>query len=185
MKTKSHFKKSCGMLYLCILIITLTGCASIIENSVPKRSGDSGDELEALKPYFEENVIKIYKDKKEANEKTDYRNEVIFARTRAIDLHYNDFIQTLYKGSKLTSIKADAISLLLSGFGVVSTVASTKTIFVATDSVVKGVKTSIDKNSYYDSTLNALIAQMNATRQTVFSGYLHWDRERYRSISIT
>ena len=168
MKTKSHFKKSCGMFYLCILIITFTGCAGI--DGVPERSVSSGDELTTLLPYFSEKVTNTYQtlDAEPAKQRA-HRDKVIFARIRAIDIHYNIFIQGLSKGGKQIGIGTDAISLLLDGLNVVSTVTSVKTILTAADVAVKGVKTSVDKNSYYDSTLNALIAQMNATRQTVLA----------------
>lgn len=87
------------------------------------------------------------------------------ARIRAIDLHFNEFIKSIYAESKKLNIGSDSTVLLLGAAGAVSTVSSTQAIISAMSATVTGVKSSIDKNAYYDSTSAALVSQMQANRQ--------------------
>ena len=66
-------------------------------------------------------------------------------------------------------IGTDGAVLLLGGAGAVSTVSSTQAILAAASAVVTGTKASFDKNAFYDSTIVALISQMNATRKDVLA----------------
>lgn len=146
---------------LCTLL-SLGGCATM--SSSPERSGDVSSELKALEPYFSADVITIY-NRKGDSEKKAYRDDVVFGRIRAIDLHYNQFIQDISKEGKGMSIGSDSAVLLFSAAGTLSKVSSTQAIFAQSSGVVTGVKSSIDKNAYYDKTLYALISQMQANRQ--------------------
>lgn len=147
------------------LILLLFGCSSI--SGVPESSSNVKTELESLKIYFASDVISIYNNKKTDTEKKLYRDEVISARVRAIDLNFNNFIQNISTESKNLNIGTDSAVILLGAAGAVSTVSSTQAILSATSAVITGAKTSIDKNAYYDSTLSALVAQMLANRKTV------------------
>lgn len=147
-----------------IFAFSLVGCASI--TGYPDRATKPGDELSSLKPYFSPSVITTYNSKLDS-EKSDYRNEVIHARVRAIDINYNSFLKKLSSESKSLNIGTDGTVLLLGGAGAVSTVSSTQAILAAASAVVTGAKTSFDKNAFYESTVVALISQMNATRKDV------------------
>jgi hypothetical protein len=145
-------------------MLFLAGCATM--TSAPKRSGDVVTELQSLEQYFAANVISTYDSlKTKPEEQKTYRNNVIFGRIRAIDLHYNQFIQDISREGKGMGIGTDSAVLLFSAAGTLSKVSSTKSIFAQSSGVVTGVKSSIDKNAYYDKTLYALISQMQASRQ--------------------
>lgn len=143
-------------------MLSLGGCATM--SSSPERSGDVSAELKALEPYFSADVITTY-NSKDASEKRAYRDDVVFGRIRAIDLHYNQFISDISREGKGMSIGTDSAVLLFSAAGALSKVSSTQAIFSQSSGVVTGVKSSIDKNAYYDKTLYALISQMQASRQ--------------------
>jgi hypothetical protein len=150
--------------YLCLITLTgLFGCSSI--SGIPDRSVDAEVELTTLLPYFAANVISVYEAKSTKALKRAYRNDVVSARVRAIDIQYSEFKQDISAENKRMSIGADTAVLFLGGFGAVSTVTSSQAIISATSAMITGVKTSIDKNAYYDSTLNALITQMDANRR--------------------
>ncbi len=155
-----------------IVIIAASGCSSL--SGIPERSVNIKAELTALKPYFVPSVITTYNGKATSAEKQSYRNEVLSARVRAIDLNYNEFIKNISAENKKLNIGTDSTVLVLSAAGALSTVTSTQAIIAATSATAVGVKSSIDKNSYYDSTLNALVSQMQATRQkelvTIYTG---------------
>jgi len=147
------------------LIFILTGCTSL--SGSPERSADINTELAALMEYLVPEVITTYNAKATDAEKKTYRDEVIAARIRAVDLNYNEFVKKLSEENKKLNIGADSAILLLGGAGAASTVSGMQTVLAATSSTVSGVKTSIDKNSYYDSAVSALIAQMQASRKEV------------------
>ncbi|NTW89067.1 MAG: hypothetical protein HGB26_08120 [Desulfobulbaceae bacterium] len=160
------------MLALCAMLF-LAGCASM--SNAPKRSGDMVAELKALEPYFSASVIKTYDSlKTKPDDQRGYRDEVIFGRIRAIDLHYNQFINDISREDKGMNIGTDSAVLLLDAGGALSKVSSTQAIFSQASGVLTGVKSSIDKNTYYDKTLYALISQMQASRQdalvTLYNG---------------
>ena len=163
------------MFRILVLILVATvvgGCSSI--SGIPERSVDVKTELKALKPYFDPGVINTYDSKSTDSEKKAYRNEVLSARIRAIDLNFNEFIKNLSTENKDLNIGTDSATLVLGAAGAVSTVSSTQAIISATSATVTGAKSSIDKNAYYDSTLVALVSQMQANRQTqlvaIYSG---------------
>jgi hypothetical protein len=150
--------------YLCVFALAgLIGCSSI--SGIPDRSVDAKVELTTLLPYFAANVISTYEAKSTKALKRAYRNDVVSARVRAIDIQYSEFIQDISAENKRISIGTDTAVLFLGGFGAVSTVTSSQAIISATSAMITGVKTSIDKNAYYDSTLNALLTQMDANRR--------------------
>lgn len=163
---------NCRFTALFVAIVTLSGCSSM--SGIPDRSVDVATELSALAPYFKPDVISIYNAKITSAEKRRYRDEVLSARLRAIDLNFNTFIQSISSENKKLNIGSDSTVLLLGAAGAVSTVTSTQAILAATTATVTGVKSSIDKNAYYDSTLTALVSQMQAVRQdtlvTVYIG---------------
>ena len=152
-----------GML-ACVTAI-LVGCSSL--SGVPERSVDPDAELRALAPYFAPGVLDEYNRKETAEEKRRYRDEVVWARLRGIDIHFNRFVRDIASENKKLNITTDSAIAVLGAAGSVSTVSSTQAILAAISATVAGVKSSIDKNAYYDSTVTALVAQMLANRQGV------------------
>ena len=146
----------------CILLV---GCSSL--SGIPERTGSVEDELTALAEYFSPSVISTYDGQSGDAAQKAYRDKVIAARIRAIDLNFNQFAQNISAENKKLNIGTDATVLLLGAAGAVSTVTSTQAILAATSATVTGVKSSIDKNAYFDATLAALLTQMQANRKKV------------------
>jgi len=157
----------CNRYCLFIVMLFLSSCSSI--SGIPERSSDVKSELAALKEYFSTSVVTTYQNKPTDADKKLYRDEVISARIRAIDLNFNEFIQNISAENKKLNIGTDSAVLLLGSAGAVSTVSSTQAILSATSATVTGVKSSVDKNAYYETTLNALVSQMLANRKTVLA----------------
>ena len=155
-------KSALGFLFT---LLFLSGCAGISGN--PQRSANIETELQSLRNYFTPTVITTYSSKLNDASKKEYRDEVISARIRAIDLNYNEFIKNISEETKKLNIGSDSAVLILGSLGAVSTVTSTQAILAATSATITGVKASIDKNAYYDSTLLALVSQMQASRKQI------------------
>lgn len=82
-----------------------------------------------------------------------------------MDLRYAEFVDDISVESKT---KATTTDFLLVGLGLAGTAvggAGAKTVFNALSTGVASMNTSIDKNFFYEKTLPALIAKMNADRK--------------------
>lgn len=154
-----------GYMAFVISCSLMSGCSSL--SGIPERSVSVESELAALTEYFSPAVITTYDRLSTESEKKAYRDKVIAARIRAIDLNFNQFAQNISAESKQLNIGTDTTVLLLGAAGAVSTVTSTQAILAATSATVTGVKSSIDKNAYFDATLAALLSQMQANRKKV------------------
>ena len=150
---------------LLLSLLWLAGCSSL--SGMPARTSSVETELNALAGYFSPAVITTFQNTSGNSAKKRYRDEVIAARIRAIDLNFNQFAQNISAEHKKFNIGADSTVLLLGAAGAVSTVTSTQAIPAATSATVTGVKSSIDKNAYFDTTLTALLSQMQANRKKV------------------
>src|SRR5262249_40185746 len=135
------------------------------------RSTNTNRDLSALAIYNDSQVIDLYnaKDDSARGGKTqkEYRNEVVNGRIAAIDIQYNLYQQHLYEEGIGTSILADLAVLGLGGATTVTGGAATKAALGAAITGVTGAKVSLDKNAYFDKTLPALVAKMQAARKEV------------------
>lgn len=150
---------------LCILIGSLLtgGCAS--SSGIPRKPWDSAKELKALAPYLAGDVMAAYNGSAGTAAKTAYRDAVVYARLRAIDLTYSTFVTALAKERNIEAIATDTSVLILTGTASLMTPASTKSILAAISGGVVGIKGSIDKNLFYDKTMPVLLTQMDALRK--------------------
>lgn len=94
----------------------------------------------------------------------DYRDKVVALRLMAVDARYQAFTQELRGARAGVGLGADLITLVLGGLGTIIADAGTKTILAAGTAVVAGSRVSFDKNLFYDQTLPAIVAQMDAAR---------------------
>jgi uncharacterized protein YcfL len=150
-------------------VLMATGCASI--TGYPSRSTNTKDDMSALAIYNKSEVIAFYNASSNSvrNGKTqkDYRNEVVNGRLAAIDIQYNLYQQSLYEEGIGTNILTDWVVIGLGGATTVVGGAATKAALGAAITGITGAKVSIDKNAYFDKTLPALVAKMQATRKEV------------------
>ncbi len=139
-----------------------SGCDSI--RGYPKRVVSEKAELSMLLPYFTDNVLELYDGKPDEATKREYRDEVVNARLRAIDIEFDIFERSINAQKNASQIGTDWAVLGLSGAGAVASGAATKAILAAISGGVTGAKLSWDKTLYYEKTMPALIAQMEASR---------------------
>lgn len=147
--------------------LMLSACATA--SGIPKAAYNKGAEIEMASPYFKSDVIDIYHAKPPA-EQGPYRNAVVYNRMRACDVYYDIFIREVSASRATGSVAADSAILLLTGTAGQIKPASTAAILSALSGGIVGIKGSVDKQFYYDSTLPALISQMESGRSTVRAG---------------
>lgn len=93
-----------------------------------------------------------------------YRDKVVALRLLAIDAQYRTFVTELRGAKSGVALGADIATLVLGGVGTFVAGETTKSVLAAATAVIAGTRVSIDKNLFYDQTLPALVAQMDAER---------------------
>ena len=155
------------ILLLLVSATLLQSCASI--EGYPDRSEDVNKTLASLqKEYFlpDVNVIEEYK-KREAKEQQSYRNEVVTAHMRAIDINFSEFRRRMNKEGNLSSLSFGFVGTAVGAAGTTVTTATASRILSALSTVVATQRTDIDKTLYFEKALPALFATMEAERTKV------------------
>lgn len=142
----------------------LSACSSI--NGFPERvDTDTTSRIASLQSkYFlpDVDVLNVYKTTA-ATGKQSYRDTVIYGRLLALDLQFSVFQKALYKEGIVSNLTLDMVGLGLGAAGgLVSE--NTSQILSALSGGVAGARASINKNLYYERTLPALLALMEAKR---------------------
>ena len=154
------------------LLFTTSGCNSL--RGYPKRPVAESAELKHLLPYFIGDVLEEYKEiatkpegQTEAQisaRRRDYRDGVILARMRAYDLGFEIFEKAIHNEKNASTVVTDWAALGVSGYGAVGGGAATKAILHAISGGLTGARLVVDKTAYYEKTMPALLAQMEASR---------------------
>lgn len=163
---------------LALLLATLTGCAGI--DSAPPRFGTEANALKVADAYFD-GILRRYLAAQPQKQK-EIRNGFIETRTALIDQAYAGFRQTLYTQRVGMNVGVDLATLGLNAVGAVTGSASAKTGLHALSGGLIGSKASIDKNVFFDRTMPALLAQMEAQRSALrlrMMGGMMVDPDRY------
>ena len=148
---------------LALLWLALTGCAGIA--SAPPRFGTETNALQSVDAYFA-TILRRYLAAPPLKQK-ELRNGFIETRTALIDQSYAGFRQTLYTQRVGMNVGVDLATLGLNAVGAVTGSAPAKTGLHALSGGLIGSKASVDKNVFFDRTMPALLAQMEAQRSAV------------------
>jgi hypothetical protein len=139
-------------------LVLLQGCSSFQGAPSWNPSAETaGDKL------FDEYVKKFFKPSS-GETAVSVRNEYITVRMAQIDRSFLDYKQGLYTQRVGSAVGIDFATMLLAGAGAAVSDVGTKTGASAAAALLTGTKTSIDKNVYFDRTLPAMLAQMDALR---------------------
>ena len=156
-------------IFVLIFVVSLLGgCASV--TGYPQRSEDTSITLAALQSrYFlpEKNVIEEYDNKSNGQPKVNYRNEVVTAHMRAIDINFSEFQKQMYKEAKITSLSFGFLGIFFGAAGTAVNSENASRTLSALSTVVAAERTDIDKTLYLEETLPAIIATMEANRARV------------------
>ena len=158
------FSRLSSSLLLLTLLIT-TGCSTLGSGGMPTQSFDTNKDIEALAQHFEQATkISDFYNLTDKQSQRDQRNAFITGRMVLVDLRYIQFIRGLTRDRQLLDSATDflILSLNLAGAGVAS--ATTKTVLASIAAGVGGTKVIIDRDFFYQKTVPALIAAMNAQR---------------------
>jgi hypothetical protein len=140
----------------------MTGCSTLRYGGAPQPSFDVDKDLEQLAKEFEpaDSISAFYK-----NPSVDARNKFVTGRLTMMNIRYIQFIRSLTSEKQLLDTAAALLTLSLNIAGASIAAASTKTVLAAISAGVIGSKEAVEKNYFYDKTIPALVAQMNAERK--------------------
>ncbi|MDD5170991.1 MAG: hypothetical protein PHN75_19395 [Syntrophales bacterium] len=95
------------------------------------------------------------------------RNKVIAGRMAMVDLQYLEWLRSINADKQLLDTASDAVTISVSLAASLTGGEMAKSVLSAIAAGVTGIKASVDKNYYYDKTISAMGATMNAQRKTV------------------
>lgn len=153
---------------LSILIILSFGCSSL--SGYPNRPDTTELKIKKLQEkYFlpSVDVLDKYEQLKTYTAKKSYRDQVTHGRLLALDLQFVVFKEAIYSEGINTNLSLDIAAVLVGGAG--ATVANTEAsqILSALSGGIAGSQTAINQNMYYERTMPAMMALMDAERAKI------------------
>jgi hypothetical protein len=113
------------------------------------------------------------------------RNEIVYGRIAAYDVEFTRFQQDINRERTLSDTTGTLTALALTALGASFTATSTKTALIAATGAVTGATAAIDKNLFYNQTLPALFALMQADRTKILLDIDNDTRQCDASIPLT
>ena len=160
-----------------ICALSLSGCATL---------RGSQDAVPELKPVglvpIREALLNYHKpaDSDRSNlSRLSYREYILSSYIAAIEQRYQKFVDQLQAGDRGSALGLDLLQLGITGATALAGVGSAEDL-ATIGAVTAGARSSIDKRLYFDRTLPAVIASMNAERTTILA-----DIEQKRSLPTT
>lgn len=160
-----------------LTVIALAGC-STLRGANPPTAGHPHNEQRRLEEiYFSKemppawengtNFVEFYTHKITGIDDKAKRDDFIQGRMKVIDLTYERFVEQIRKESAGSNVAADVAIITMNGISLFQDTQRTKDILDALSTGVIGVKRSVDKNLYFDKTIEALVKTMNAGRMAI------------------
>lgn len=159
----------------CALSLVLTGCQSLTWTGAPDMPFSVDDDLRAIIDDAKiGEVQKRYSDANgDENKLRKARDAFLFSRIAVIDLKYLQFIGSLTSNKHELDAATEIAALTLNIAGTLTGGAQAKANLAAAAAVITGSKTSVDKNFFYEKSVDALVAMMNAQRKEKLLSILH------------
>jgi hypothetical protein len=162
----SYLRTAVAPVITAIVIASLAGgCSTAWYGGAPEPSFDVNKDLERLADQFEpaDSITEFYK--APPSEALSLRNKFITGRVTMMNIRYIQFVRKLTSERQLLDSAAAMLTLGLNLAGTTAGSAGTKTILAAIAAGITGSKEVIDKNYFFEKTIPALVAQMNAERK--------------------
>ncbi len=154
-----------GLAVACALLATLPGCASIGGMQAPITASDlqagicpSAAEIDTFNALA-------------GTKRQEFRDKVILGCVKAIDLHYLAFKTSLHREGVGSSLATDILSLgLATGAAISRTKAASR--LAAGSALTLGVGAAINKDVFFQQTLPAIEAAMDARRDKLLKAII-------------
>ncbi|MBC3933436.1 hypothetical protein [Undibacterium curvum] len=148
-------------------VLQLSACQSIRSGGAPDPSFNIDQDLEQLSKEFASatSISEYYK--LDADKRQDARNRFVSGRLVQMDLQYLKFIRTLTADKQQLDAATDVVNMSLNLAGTLVGGLQAKSNLAVAAAGISGAKTTIDKDFYYEKSIQALVATMNAKRKEV------------------
>lgn len=170
-------KRTIAGLVAATLVVPLSGCSTFTGQPDPVVTVKMSDDI--LASYRIPGVLRAY-GRLSGRAQRAYRDEVISVYLQAIDARYYQFRGNLNSEGKATSLGFDS---LLTGLVSAAALSPTDASDIATVTTgVLGLRSSVDKNLYFERTLPALLSAMDAERyriRTSLSQHMNQDTAQF------
>jgi hypothetical protein len=146
-------------------VLTFGGCATF--DGYPRRHEDLQAQITQLDRYYADDVLGEFYQRRAGDPAAQraWRDEVINARLRSIDLHYAAFVQQATGGRIAYNAATDIAVLGLSAAGTLTPSASAAAALAAISGGLIGTRGIIDRQVFYEQTLPVLLHTMDAQRK--------------------
>jgi uncharacterized membrane protein YiaA len=155
--------------------LALAGCKTIGNGGAPEPAFDIDADLKALSSQFSSSTsVSSYYAQAAAGgtAAVTARNRFITGRLVQIDLQYIQFIRSLTSDKQRLDTAGDLLNLTLNVAGTLTGGERAKANLAAAATALNGTKTTVDKQYFYEKSMDALVGTMNAKRKTVLVGIL-------------
>jgi hypothetical protein len=149
----------------------LCSCSSV--QGYPNDPENSSAVLASLSGYFDPTVVDAqYFNASGEDERRRVRDLIVLNRMRAYDIEFDNFERGLYGEANSVEVGGNLIVTALSAVGATSGGIVTKAALNAASGAVTGAQGIVSKELYYQRTIPALIAQMEADRDNAKANIL-------------
>jgi hypothetical protein len=153
--------------------LLLAGCKTLGNGGAPEPAFDIDADLKALSEQFSSATsVTSYYTQAAAGNAVGARNRFITGRLVQIDLNYIQFIRTLTTDKQRLETATDLASLTLNIAGTLTGGEQAKANLAAAAALLNGTRATIDKQYFFEKSMDALVGTMNAKRKAVLVGIL-------------
>jgi len=156
--------------FLVIICQALASCSSV--QGFANDPENSSSVLTSLSDYFDPKWEVQYYSESDAVRRQGLRDEIVAARMRAYDIEFDDFVRSLYGESNLVDAGGGLVVTAIGAVGATSGGLAAKSALNAASSGITGAQGVISKDLYYQRTIPALIAEMDADRNNAKASIL-------------
>src|ERR1035437_5100372 len=149
---------------LALILLLLCGCQTFKNAGAPDASFDIDKDLKQLAKHFgEADTISAFYNAPSA----EARNRFIAGRLVMMNIRYIQFVSKTTSEKQLLDSASDILVLSLNLAGTSVGGAAAKTVLAGIAAGVTGSKVVVDKTFFYEKSIPALVATMNAQRKQV------------------
>jgi hypothetical protein len=161
-----------------LVSVGLCSCAEI--NGYPSDPENTVAIMSNLRPYLDPTIDADYYNAPAAQRQAK-RDLIVLSRMRAFNIQFDSYEKDLWGDGNTVTLGGDLTALALTGLATTVGATSLKTAYAAAAAGVIGANAAVNKDLYYQRTLPALIAQMEADRSkaqlTILIGLRKLDSE--------
>ncbi len=146
------------------LVLGASACSTF--QGYPNDPDNSAAVIATLTPFFDASTEVEYKNA-DPGSRRGIRNTIVINRMRLYDIEFDRFEKELWASGNAVTTGGDLVAIALGAIAATTGNATTKAALAAASTGVVGAQAAINRDLYFQRTLPALIAQMEANRAKI------------------